>query len=134
MRPAGSSRATFAATALLAAALAAGCATTTPYSQLSGKRYHLAPIDTYPVFVTRVDGTSYLDDPVLVEPGRHKVVLQGPPGAASRIGVERTLDLDVKPCVRYYLVARKQNRLADDFEPIVDHEEPVPGCAAASAH
>ena len=68
----------------LMTALLAGC--TTVYSQLDGTRYHRVPIDTYPVVVTRVDGESYLRNPVLVEPGLRKIMVQGPPTFTSRDG------------------------------------------------
>lgn len=119
--------------ALLGALGLAGCATPYSYSQLYGSRYHLTPIDTYPVIVAKVDGESYLRQPVLVDPGERKIVVQGPPGAASRYGDEREVSLDVKPCTRYYLVAQKDNRLARAFEVKVDYEEPIAGCTPPAA-
>lgn len=110
-----------------ATALLGGCAT--PYSELSGARYHQTPIDTYPVIVTRVDGRSTpLHGRTLVDPGRRSITVQGPPTLTSRTGRETRIDLDVKPCTRYYLVAVKDNRLANDFEVQVDHEEPMGAC------
>jgi hypothetical protein len=41
---------------------------------------------------------------------------------------ERTFTLDVKPCTRYWLEAKKTNRLAQDFVPRVNHSEPIAGC------
>jgi hypothetical protein len=116
------------AVALCAAALA-GCASTDyHFSQLVGQRYYRAPIDTYPVSIVRVDGKDTLMRPVLVEPGVHQVTVQGPPGAATRLGEEREISLDVRPCTRYYIVAVRPNRLASDFTVQVDYEEPVGGC------
>ena len=70
--------------------------------------------------------------PVLVDPGLRKVVVQGPPGGASRQGEEREIALDVRPCTRYYLVAVKPDRLSLDFEIRVDYQEPVGGCTPPS--
>jgi hypothetical protein len=57
-----------------------------------------------------------------------KVTVQGPPTATSRLGEERTIELNVAPCTRYYLVAVKENRLLNDFTVKVDYQEPIGGC------
>lgn len=108
----------------------AGCATPYHYSQLVGQRYFHVPINTYPVAVVRVDeaSTPLYGGPVLVDPGMRRVVLQSGPTVARSIGEERTLELQVAPCTRYYLVAEKTNSLATDFTPRIDHQEPIPGC------
>ena len=119
---------TVASAALSASLLAlAGCAGPA-YSELYGTRYYRVPIHTYPVLVASVDGKDYLRQPVLIEPGRHQVTVQGPPGGGQRWGDKRTIELDVKACTRYWLVAVKENRLASDFSVKVDYEEPMSGC------
>jgi hypothetical protein len=115
--------------ALIGVTLLAACASTDyHYSQLYGKRYNRAPIDTYDVTIIRVDGKDTLIRPALVDPGLRKVVVQGPPGGASHLGEQREIALNVRPCTRYYLVAVKPNRLSSDFDIRVDYEEPVGGC------
>ena len=109
-------------------ALAACASADYQYSQLYGKRYNRAPIDTYDVTILRVDGKDTLFRQVLVDPGVRKIVVQGPPGGASTWGEEREILLDVRPCTRYYLVAVRPNRLASDFDVRVDYEEPLGGC------
>lgn len=113
--------------AALAASVLAGCATPYGYSQLYGRRYNLTPIDTYPVIISKVDGRSYVSNPVLVEPGEHKVLVQAPPGATG-VPEERSVNLMIQPCTRYYLVAVKDNRLDRDFSVRIDYQEPVSGC------
>ena len=110
------------------AALTACASTDYHYSQLLGKRYYRAPIDTYDVTILRVDGKDTLSRQVLVDPGLRKVVVQGPPGGAAHLGEQREIALDVRPCTRYYLVAHRANKLASDFDVRVDYEEPVGGC------
>ena len=117
-----------AAAALAVAALTACASTDYHYSQLIGKRYHRAPIDTYDVTILRVDGKDTLFREVLVDPGIRKVVVQGPPGGTRSFGDQRAISLDVRPCTRYYLVAVRPNRLASDFDILVDYEEPLGGC------
>src|SRR5436190_17713085 len=114
------------------AALLGGCATGYHYSQLDGRRYIQTNIDTYPLQVTAVDGKSTaVTGPVLVEPGSHQVAVQTFPDKVHRLGIERTLTLDVKPCTHYYLVAVRPTPISSDYSVKVDYEEPVPGCTAA---
>jgi hypothetical protein len=115
-------------------ALAACASTDYHYSQLVGKRWFRAPIDTYDVSIVRVDGKdTLLRPPVLVDPGLRKIVVQGPPGGTRGPGLEREISLDVRPCTRYYLVAVRPNRLASDFDVRVDYTEPVGGCTPPAA-
>ncbi len=123
-----------ASTAVFAVAAAAaitlgGCASSGyHFSQIVGDRYFKTNIDTYPVSINEVDGRSYIGRaPVLVDPGLRKVVVQGPPTFVDLM-LTRTIDLDVKPCTRYYLVAVKASHLDNDFSVRIDFEEPVAGC------
>ena len=121
-----------AAAVLSAAVLGGRGTTTTSYSQLTGKRWSKADINTYDVLIISVDGRHEIERgsaPVLVEPGMRKIVVQGPPTAGFTYGEQRTLTLDVKPCTRYWLEAKKANSLSQDFEPRVNYTEPVSGCA-----
>ena len=122
------------ALAALGVLTVAACATTEyHYSQLYGQRYYKTPLDTYPVTIVRVDGKDTTLRPVLVDPGLRRVTVQGPPGGANRLGEEREIALDVRPCTRYYLVAVRDNRLDSDFTVKIDYEEPVGGCTPPAA-
>ena len=114
---------------LAAVALLAGCASGGyHYSQLDGHRYYRTAIDTHSVMIVRVDGSDTAFSPARVEPGLRKVTVQGPPTPTSRYGEERTIELNVAPCTRYYLVAVKENRLLNDFTVKVDYQEQIGGC------
>ena len=116
--------------AALATALAAsGCATDT-FSYVQGGRYFRAPLNTFDTILVSVDGESSTQRPQRVEPGPRTIVVQGLPTAGFRYGEQRTLALEVKPCVRYWIAARKPGRLSQDFEPYVDYSEPISGCKA----
>jgi hypothetical protein len=117
--------------ALLAALTAlAGCATQ-PFSYIDGNRYFLATLNTYSVIVLDVDGQSYNRNPVMVDPGKRVIRVQGPAAAGFTYGETKSFTLDVKPCTRYYLKAVKQNPLQQDFTPEVDYAEPIAGCRTA---
>ena len=100
----------FCAAASLAAL--AGCATGYHYSQIDGYRYYKAPIDTHPLIITKVDGASTLPGtrPVPVEPGPRVVAVQTYPSKLDPLGEEKSINLDVKPCTHYYIVAVKRVR------------------------
>lgn len=123
--------------ALLASALLAGCATSDTFSYIQGQRWLKSELNTFDVLVIRVDDQDYIqrgyNDPIRIDPGSHKIVVQGPPTAGFRYGEQRTLALDVKPCTRYWLEAKKQNALSQDFEPRVNYAEPIAGCGAKTA-
>jgi hypothetical protein len=122
--------------ALIAALVLAGCATREEFSYLQGQRWLKAELNTYDVIVIRVDDKDYIqhgDEPIRIDPGSHRIVVQGPPVAGFRFGEQRTLALDVKPCTRYWLEAKKANPLAQDFEPRVNYSEPIPGCGSKTA-
>jgi len=110
------------------AVLLTGCASGYHYSQLDGHRYYRSSIDTHSVMIVRVDGRDTVLSPVPVEPGLRKVTVQGPPTVTSRYGEERTIELSIAPCTRYYLVAVKDNRLSNDFTVKIDYQEPIGGC------
>ncbi len=118
--------------AALGAALLHGCATSPATSQLIGERYFVTAIDTYPVSIASVDGSSSTLTPRLVEPGTRRLLLRGPPGGAGVSAVE-TFMLDVKPCTRYYIVAVKANPLDTAFTPKVDFEQPLGSSCRAPA-
>lgn len=105
-----------------------GCATYEPFSYIDGNRYFLANLNTYSVIVLDVDGVSYNRNPVMIVPGKKVIRVQGPPAPGFTYGEARTLALDVKPCMRYYLKAVKRNSLEQDFTPEVDYEEAIAGC------
>jgi hypothetical protein len=102
--------------------LVQGCATSLATSQLLGERYFVTPIDTYPVLIASVDGSSSTISLKYVEPGVRRLVLEGPPGGAGVSAVQPFM-LDVKPCIRYYIVAVKANALDTSFTPKVDFEQ-----------
>ena len=114
--------------------LLAGCATVTDgSSQLTGQRWKRAELNTFDVMIISVDGKHFIERPgfpVLVEPGKRAIVVQGPGASGFTYGEQRTLTLEVKPCTTYYLEAKKPNALAQDFEPRVNHTEARAGCTA----
>jgi hypothetical protein len=115
-----------------AATILAGCAAQPDgVAYLTGERWHRTELNTYDVIVISVDGEHYIERrnlPVIVTPGVRKIVVQAPPVTGFTYGEQRTLTLDVQPCTRYWLEAKKPGPLSQDFEPRVNKTEPVAGC------
>ncbi len=121
----------FRSAALLAAALLAGCASGEPFSYIQGQRWSTVQMNTFDVIVIRVDDKDVVQhghEPIRIDPGEHQIVVQGPRTAGFPYGEQRTLALDVKPCTRYWLEAKKDNALSQDFVPRVNYTEPIAGC------
>jgi len=114
---------------LLAVALA-GCATIPENaSYLYGERYFWANIHTFPTVITAVDGRSTMPHsvPVPVDPGQHVIQLATVPAAGFRVSEARELQLNVEPCKRYYIVAERDNRLLQNWRPVIEHVEDAGG-------
>ena len=111
------------------AASLAGCATA-PFSYIDGNRYFRTELNTFSVIVLNVDGRSDIRNPVMVDPGRHTIMVQAPAAPGFSYGEMRPLTIDVKACNRYYLKAVKKNPLEQEFVPEVDYVEPIAGCKA----
>ncbi|MBV8468092.1 MAG: hypothetical protein JO218_19275 [Burkholderiales bacterium] len=117
---------------LLAAATAMlpACATLPGISMLDGSRqydrtdYHLER-----VWVTEIDGSSSVDrNPVRVDPGDHTLMVQAHAVAGFHEPPVMTVKFHVEPCKTYYLAARRENRLSQQFELVTQEVEPLAGC------
>ena len=82
------------------------------------------------VIVNRIDETN-TEQPgnrVVTTPGRHNVVLDVPP----RKGFPATqvqMEMDLKPCTRYYMAAELKSPTLQQWSPVVKYEEPIGECA-----
>jgi hypothetical protein len=81
------------------------------------------------VIINRIDDTN--TEPrnrVVTTPGPHNVVLDVPP----RKGFPATqvqMQMDLKPCTRYYMAAELKSPTLQAWQPIVKYEEPIGECA-----
>ena len=114
---------------LMVAALTAACATPSEFSYLNGQRWSRVEINTFDTRIVSVDGfTRSQNERLFVEPGIRRVVLEAAPVGGFAWPVQRELVLDIEPCTQYWFEAKRVNPLAQDWEPRVNHREPVAGC------
>ena len=81
------------------------------------------------VIINRVDETNtQVQNRVVTTPGRHNVVLDVPPRKGFHTATQMQLDMDLKPCTRYYMAAELKSTTLQEWKPIVKYEEPIGEC------
>ncbi|QJR12396.1 hypothetical protein DSM104443_03482 [Usitatibacter rugosus] len=115
--------------ALLAASAFAG-QYDQPYSIIATE-YKLAadPLERK-VTVNRVDDVNSRNNESVVGPGKHSVVVDLPPRKGFSLGTQKIFDLETKPCTRYFVVAKLENQVTQDWTPAVKYEEEIKECSA----
>ncbi len=96
-------------------------------------RFQRPTIDAFPVAIVAIDGAAVAGAAFAMQPGLRKVTVQMPAEAGFKTGEQRTIDLMVKACTKYWLVAMRDSRVGDQFEVKVDHEQRVYPCEAPRA-
>jgi hypothetical protein len=97
------------------------------WSELAGYRYSKATMNRAPAIIKSVDGRDYTDRVVKIDPGERTVVVQSIQRKGFR-GSDKTLQLTIEPCKRYYINAQFASSVGPDWEPVIAYVEPVPGC------
>jgi hypothetical protein len=107
---------------------AAGGGYSKPYALFEPQR-QMQVADTRPAFVVKIDGRNVsIDRSEPVAPGMRTVVVSIPgPKGTSNPG-RATLEVDAKPCTRYYLAARRSSPTARDWSAFVAASEPIGDC------
>jgi hypothetical protein len=102
------------------------------WSELSGYQYHKAIMDRRAAIIKSVDGRSYTDRVVKIEPGRRTIILQSIKRKGFR-GSDVILELDIAPCKRYYLNAQFASSVGPEWDPVIDYVEDIAGCKVDAA-
>ena len=113
-----------------------GCQTWGPtWSELTGARYNVTIVNRRPAFIDRVDDQGSFPNPNLIkiDPGEHRLVVQGPaPGWPGGPPLQ-VMMLDAQPCKRYYINAQFDNTITTQWTPVVDYVESISGCVVPEA-
>jgi hypothetical protein len=121
------SRSTLATFAVTMAAIGAGCAHQWE-SVLDGNLYTRVNVNRYPVSIVAIDGEYSTINPRRIDAGVRRLTIDAPPVANFALPARKEFTFTVEKCVRYWLAAQRANALTQDFELVIDHAEPVPGC------
>jgi hypothetical protein len=82
------------------------------------------------VGISRIDGKNPRNprksDPVA--PGKHVLDVSFSSARGLTTDNIKKLEVDAKPCMRYFINARYESPTGPDWEPIVSHSEPIGEC------
>ncbi len=110
--------------------LLTACQTWGPtWSEISGERVSHATANRRPAIIERIDDQgAFAGHPIRVEPGKRRIVVQGPDFRRPGGGTLQEFDLAVEPCKRYFINAQFDNPIEPSWKPVIDHVEPIAGC------
>jgi hypothetical protein len=116
------------------AALFAAAAFAGPYDQaysVIATEYKAAadPLERK-VIVNRVDGENSRNNEAVVAPGLRKVTVDLPPRKGFSQATQHTFDLDAKPCMRYFVVAKLESQVTQGWKPVVKYDEEIKECSS----
>jgi hypothetical protein len=117
--------------AIAASLLLEGCQTWGPsWSEITGQRYNMTIVNRRPAIIDRVDDRGSFPNPNLikVDPGEHRLVVQGPAPGWPGGPPLHVMMLTTEPCKRYYINAQFDNTIATQWQPVVDYVEPIGDC------
>lgn len=121
---------------LMLPVLLAGCQTWGPtWSEITGQRYNVTIENRRPAIIDRVDDQGSFVNPnmIKVEPGMHRLVVQGPAPGWSGGPPLHVMMLDAAPCKRYYINAQFKSTITQEWTPVVDYVESIAGCLVPAA-
>lgn len=99
-----------------------------PYALFEPQR-KMQVADTRPAFIVKIDGHSVaIDRSEPVPPGVRTIVVSIPGAKGMSNPSRATVEVDAKPCMRYYLAARRSSPTARDWSPFVAAAEPIGEC------
>jgi hypothetical protein len=122
-------------TILISAMLLGGCQTWWPaWSEVTGNRYTTTELNRRPAIIDQVDNQgSFVSNPIKVEPGQHRLVLQGPAPGWQGGAPLKVLVLDAQPCKRYYINAQFKDANTPEWTPVIDYVETISDCRIVTA-
>ena len=103
-----------------------------PWSILVAGEVPLTAGDGYlvPVLISTLDGESPSTYSVVTKPGKKLLVLDTPRTARDKGPSHKRLELEMAPCMRYYVVDKKSAASSLRWAPEVFRIEPIGKCLA----
>ena len=98
------------------------------WSEVTGALYSRAKMNLEGAVISKIDGKSpNTGRAIKVEPGKREIVVRSPMRKGFA-GSDETIQLELKPCYRYYINAQFRSGAGTDWEPIVTSQERIAGC------
>ena len=99
-----------------------------PYALFEPER-RMPAADTRSAFIMKIDGQNRdigRNDPVPPGPHEVEVSIPGPPGMSDPD--RDTLQVDAKPCTRYFFAAKRSSPTARDWRAFISAQETIGEC------
>ncbi|MBL8522071.1 MAG: hypothetical protein JNN20_00130 [Betaproteobacteria bacterium] len=82
------------------------------------------------LIVSSLDGTTPTSGTTAVKPGKKQIVVDTPATAGSRGPTHKRMELDMAPCMRYFVAGKKSAEASLRWAPEVFKVEPIGECLA----
>ncbi len=83
-----------------------------------------------PLIVSSIDGETPLTGTVAVKPGQKQILLDTPATTRNRAPSHKRMELDMAPCMRYFVAGKKSAEASLRWAPEVFLTEPIGECMA----
>jgi hypothetical protein len=99
------------------------------WSEVSGNRASSTTLYRRPAVIDQIDNQDFFTtNPIKIEPGQHRLVLQGsapgwPGGPPAQIYY-----LYAEPCKRYYINAQFKDTISQEWIPVIDYVQTISEC------
>ena len=75
---------------------------------------------------------SFSTNPIRIEPGEHRLILQASPGWPGS-PPSQVYYLNAEPCKRYYVNAQFKNTISQEWTPVIDYVQTISECEIVPA-
>jgi hypothetical protein len=83
-----------------------------------------------PLIVSSLDGETPSTGTVAVKPGKKQILLDTPSSAKNRAPTHKRMELEMAPCMRYFVAGKKSAEASLRWTPEVFKIEPIGECMA----
>lgn len=107
-------------------------ASTTPWSVLEAGSVPARTADGYfvAVLISSIDGVTPANKSVITSPGKKQVLVDTLSTKTDRAPSHKRLEIDMAPCMRYFVTGRKSAAASLRWSPEVFRVEPIGECMA----
>ena len=104
------------------------------WSEVTGNRFSATMLYRRPAGIDQIDNqNSFTTDPIKIEPGEHRLVLQGSaPGWPGGPPLQ-VYYLNAEPCKRYYINAQFKDTVSQEWAPVIDYVQTISECKIVPA-
>jgi hypothetical protein len=102
------------------------------WSEVTGNKYSTTVMNREAAVISTIDGRTETARIVKTAPGKHAIVVRSPMRKGFA-GTDVALEMNLEACKRYYINAQFTSGVGKDWEPVIDHVEPIAGCRVEGA-